>query len=247
MGIKIRTSFISSRYIKSLAWYHNGTQVTSSSRIFIYNNGADLVILSMVESDAGKYEVKIHSMEYNRIHSLICDKNILPMMENMAIFAPVTFILQKASLPSYMPEEEITEFILPSYHGTSTQTIAIDNVIDVNLNAVQVTSFRTSILLKDGTKLHNGDMYNITVLHGNVINQSVRISYNNTDGIAGNYIYAEYLNYWEIKADICPHYLTILRFQIIPMFILHWIVSKLNDTLLHFDLMCTMISDHTSS
>ena len=241
MGIKLLTSSTSSRYIRSLAWYHNGTLVTSSDRVFIGNSGTELVISSMVESDAGKYEVKISSMHYNGKHSVICDKNILPMMENLAIFAPVIFFLHRASLPSYKSEEEITEFDLPSYDGNSTQSISIDNVIDVNLTAVLATGFcETSYLFKDGTILHDGNMYNSSVLYSNEIMYSMRINYNNSDDITGNYMYAEYINYGEINADTCPQYHKILKYQDIPIFILKWIVSKLNDTLLHFDVLQDM-------
>ena len=56
----------SQSYINSLAWYHNGTQVTADDRVHIINNGTELTISNVVQSDAGKYEVKIDSIEYAR-------------------------------------------------------------------------------------------------------------------------------------------------------------------------------------
>ena len=54
------------RYFNSLVWYHNGTLVTSDDRVDIIDNGTELTISNVVQSDAGKYEVKINSIKNAR-------------------------------------------------------------------------------------------------------------------------------------------------------------------------------------
>ena len=97
MRINISTDFYSA-FISSLVWSHNGTELTSNGRHSIGHNGISLTISNMVQSDAGKYEVKIHSTYFGD-EGGICDKNILPVLANFAFYAPVTFILQEFSVP----------------------------------------------------------------------------------------------------------------------------------------------------
>ena len=121
------------QYISSLAWYHNGTELTSDDRVIISNNGTSLTISNMAESDAGKYEVRINSIGTN---SSFSDRNMLPMLENLAIYAPVTFLLQESNLPKYNPEDVILDYALPAYQDGARQSFAIDNTFMINAAAL---------------------------------------------------------------------------------------------------------------
>ena len=213
------------QYINSLAWYHNGTLVTSDDRVHIIDNGTELTISNVVQSDAGKCEVKINSIEYAREISVTCDMNILPMLEHLVFHAPVTFILHESSILSYNPEDVITDYYIPAYQGTSLQSITIDNVIKINSSSVLENYFRRPHkLYKDGIYVYDVNTFNNTVSYGNEIMQSLRISYNNTDDITGHYVYLAYGYYWDIDSRTCPqYYYYIRRFTYrLPIFVLYW-------------------------
>ena len=80
----------------------------------------------MLQSDAGRYEVKINSTYLDK--GGICDKNILPMMANLAYYAPVTFVLQESSVPTYYPDDVISDYAVPAYQGSTDKILGIDNV-----------------------------------------------------------------------------------------------------------------------
>ena len=101
MSIYLISNGYNAQYINCLVWYHNGTRVISDDRIHIINNGTELTISNVEQSDAGKYEVKIDSIEYARGRSEPCDMNIIPILEHLAFHAPVTFILHESSILSY--------------------------------------------------------------------------------------------------------------------------------------------------
>ena len=94
-----------SRHISHMKWYHNGTEITSSTRVSVANNGTSLTISNMIDSDAGKYEVKIGSI--GRGSSTACDRNFLPILEVAALTALFTFIVQQFHIPKYNPEDII--------------------------------------------------------------------------------------------------------------------------------------------
>ena len=214
------------QYINSLAWYHNGTLVTSDDRVHIINNGTELTISNVVQSDAGKYEVKINSIENARGSSVTCDVTILPMLEHLALHAPVTFILHESSILSYNPEEDvITDYYIPAYQGTSLQSITIDNVIKINSSSVLRNYYsRYHRLYKDGIRVYDVNTFNSTVSYGNEIMQSLRISYNNTDDITGHYVYLAYTYYRDIDSRTCPQYYNYIRSSTyrFPIFVLYW-------------------------
>ena len=214
------------QYINSLAWYHNGTLATSDDRVHIIDNGTELTISNVVQSDAGKYEVKINSIEYAREISVTCDMTILPMLEHLALNAPVTFILHESSILSYNPEEDvITDYYIPAYQGTSLQSVTIDNVIKINSSSALSNDFsRYYELYKDGIYVYDVNTFNSTVSYGNEVMQSLRISYNNTDDITGLYVYLAYTYSWYINRTTCPQYYYYIRrftYQL-PIFILYW-------------------------
>ena len=214
------------QYINSLAWYHNGTLVTSDDRVHIIDNGTELTISNVVQSDAGKYEVKINSIEYAGGSSETCDVNILPMLEHLVFHAPVTFNLHKSSILSYNPEDVVTDYYIPTYQGTSLQSVTIDNVIKINLSSVLENDFRRYYdLYKDGIYVYDVNTFNSTVSYGNEIMQSLRISYNNTDDITGHYVYLAYTYSWDIDSRTCPqyYYYYIRHFiSLLPIFVLYW-------------------------
>ena len=125
----------SQQIIGSLVWSHNGTELASDGRHSIGNNGTSLTISNMVQSDAGKHEVKINST-YLDDEGGICDKNFLPMLANLAFYAPVTFVLQEFSVSTYYPEDVISDYALPAYQGSASKTLDIDNVFMINVPAV---------------------------------------------------------------------------------------------------------------
>ena len=103
------------RYINSLTWYHNGTDILNNERMNVSNGGILLTISDMVDSDAEKYEVKISSIKYYGFaSSATCDRNILRMLEQTALHAPVTFYLQQYHIPQYKPEDIIELYFFQS-------------------------------------------------------------------------------------------------------------------------------------
>ena len=224
MAMRINISDYNSlaQYISSLAWYHNGTELTSDDRVIITNNGISLTISNMAESDAGKYEVRINSTGSN---SAFCDRNILPMLENLALYAPVTFLLQESNLPKYNPEDVILEYALPAYHGSAQQSFAIVNTFMINPTAlVDETRYIDDALYKDGGYISDRSIYNNTASYDNTTTQSLRITYNNTDDIAGHYVHTAFAYSLDFNTTACPDYdfIRYHRYLEIPVFTLYW-------------------------
>lgn len=74
-------------YIQNVSWYHNGTRVCDCRT---QNNGTQLIIPNVQERDAGLYQAKVTSLNFNKPH---CDSRLLPQLESLAMLAPVTYIL----------------------------------------------------------------------------------------------------------------------------------------------------------
>ena len=220
MRINILDYYNLKHHIGSLAWYHNGTRLTSDDRFKITNNGTSLTIRNMIESDAGKYEVKINS-DPDELNSAFCDANILPQLENGAIHAPVMFLLQKMYQPTYSPEDIIMNYVLPAYQCTPHRTFTIDNTFNINAAAVLINLSRIkNILYKDGVSISDRNMYNSNVLYDSIIRQSLKITYNNTDDIVGLYVHQAYGYYFDINSVSCPGYFYYL--SSFPIFTLYW-------------------------
>ena len=226
MGINIIDYNSFAQHISSLAWYHNGTELTSDDRVIISNSGTSLTILNMAESDAGKYEVRINSTGSS---SAFCDRNMLAMLENLALYAPVTFLLQESNLPKYNPEDIILDYVLPAYQGSAQQSLAIDKTFMINPAAWAVnTRDINDYLFKDGERINDRSTYNNTASHGNIIAQSLRITYNNTDDIAGHYVHiaAAYIQY--LSTPICSDH-DFIRYRYLiefPVFTLYWSIRS---------------------
>ena len=221
----------SQQIIGSLVWSHNGTELASDGRHSIGHNGTSLTISNMVQSDAGKYEVKIHST-YLDDEGGICDKNILPMLVNLAFYAPVTFILQEFSVPTYYPEDVISDYALLAYQGSASKTLDIDSVFMINVPAVfDDESIPYEFLYKDGVNITDMASFHSTISYGNVTTQSLRITYNNTEDVTGHYYYGADRFSTDIDRDICPQYRDYLDYTSLypPVFSLHWNIRSYSE------------------
>ena len=190
-----------------------------------------LTISNMVQSDAGKYEVKINSTYLDDKRG-ICDENILPMLANLAFYAPVTFVLQEFSVPTYYPDDVISDYALPAYQGSTDKTLDFENVFMINFPAVfddRSTFFE--FLYKDGVNVSGMAPFHSTISYGNVTTQSLRISYNNIEDVTGRYYYGADIVYFDIDRDICPQYWEYLDVTSIfpPVFSLHWNIRSYSE------------------
>ena len=219
-----------SQYISYLAWYHNGTKIFASDRINIINNGTTLIISNMMESDAGKYEVKVGSIDYSGYRSsVICDENILPMLEILAIHAPVTFYVQQYYISQYIPEDVVNSYYLPMYSNNLQNSIILNHSIDIDIYVAYRSFPFSSILYKDGVSQSlNTGMYNLTRSYGNEIMLSNKISYNSSEDVIGHYIYIEHIFGHDINHEFCRSYYYYYSsyYSIGPAFVLYWTVQE---------------------
>ena len=192
-----------SRFISSLSWYHNGTKILSNERINISSSGTLLTISDMVDSDAGKYEVKISSIHYyyGYSSSATCDRNVLRMLEQTALHAPVTFYLQQYHIPQYKPEDIIELYFLPMNSlANSNNTITINHTTDVDATLLfggYSGNFYHRFFRNGTSQRPNTDNVITERSYGNEINISHQLSYSDTDEIAGHYVYMETIsNYY---------------------------------------------------
>ena len=237
MGISIfDTAIPLPEIIVSLAWYHNGTEVTSDGRISINNNGTSLIISNTVEFDAGMYEVKINSTNLNGGEN--CDKNIIPMLANLAIFAPVKFTLQESNLSTQNSEDFLLDYHLPAYQDASLKDFYIENILMLNVLAVfgdEIEIF--NYLYKDGVYISDIMAFHSNISYGNdVTMQSLRITYNNTDDITGHYSHLAFIDISNSNSNFCSDWLNSLLnicinnyyfhcyyfYEYFPLFTLHW-------------------------
>ena len=229
----LSTGYYSSqaRYISYLSWYHNGTKIFPNDRVNIINNGTTLVISNMIESDAGKYEVKIGSIDYIGFRSsVICDQNILPVLETLAIHAPVTFYVQQYYINQYNPEDVVNNYYPPTYSNDLQNSIILNHSIDINTAvAFDEHAFPLrSYLYKDGVRQSlNSGMYNLTRSYGNEIMLSHKISYNSSEDVSGHYIYTEYIFYFNIINNCRNYYHYCRRYSTrLLAFVLYWTVQE---------------------
>ena len=205
-------------YVSSLTWYHNGTKILSNERINFFNNGTSLTISDMRDSDAGKYEVKISSIDYYGYSSFAaCDTTVLRMLEPTALHAPVTFYLQQYHIPQYKPEKIIELYFLPmnSLHN-SNHTITINYTTDINVNFL----FRSNLgfnkrFFRNGVQQYSNTDNVITERSfESEINLSYKLRYSNINEIVGHYAYMEtayYYYYSNTLTYICRGYYYYLR------------------------------------
>ena len=99
LQVNISNDYSATRYIRTLVWYHNGTEIQASGRVSVVNNGRMIIIRDTTSADAGYYRVEIASLDFN---DPVCDSLWFPLLRNHAAHAPVTFTirLRNESLPS---------------------------------------------------------------------------------------------------------------------------------------------------
>ena len=199
------------RYISSLTWYHNGTEILSNERMNISNNGTLLTLSDMIGCDVGKYEVKISSIEYyGYSSSATCDRNVLRMLEQTALHAPVTFYLQQYHIPQYKPEDIIELYFLPMNSlATSNNTITINHTTDINATLIfgGYSRYFDEWFFRNGvSQSPNTDNVITEQLYGNEINISHQLRYSDTDEIAGHYVYMESADYYYFTRNCRAYY-----------------------------------------
>ena len=235
IGINISTTYSNPQFIGSLAWYHNGTELTSDDRINIDNNGTSLTISNLVESDAGKYEVKVNST--NLDGGEICDRNFLPMLENLAVHAPITFLLQESNFPIYNPEDAVLNYPIPPYQGIPTSFIN-NNIFKINAPAIFNNNARINeAQSKDAILNRDMNIFQSTITYDDVTAYSFNITYNNTDDVAGYYTHIAFTSIDSTNISICPGYFDYFSiFDDIPILALHWNITLHSELILHSSL-----------
>ena len=220
-----------SRYINSITWYHNGTKILSNERMNVSSYGTSLRISDMIDSDTGKYEVKISSISYRSYaSSTTCDRNVLRMLEQTALHAPVTFYLQQYHIPQYKPEDIIELYFLPMNSlANSSHTITINTTIAVNGNFLFGVYSRhfTQRLFRNGvSRSPNTDNVITERSYSNEINISHQLKYRDTDEIAGHYNYVEttFYYYYYLLRYTCRGYYYYLEhnFFYIGILVQYW-------------------------
>ena len=98
-NLTLSVSDISQYYVSGVSWYHNGSEITSGERFMISSDtyGSELNITDLHSSDAGTYQVKASSLSVYGYQDPVCDSVLLPLVENHAGFAPVTFVARESS------------------------------------------------------------------------------------------------------------------------------------------------------
>ena len=212
-------------YISGLSWYHNGTEILSNERMKV-SNGTVLAISKMEGNDAGKYEVKISSTDGR---SSSCDRNILTMLEQTALHAPVTFYLQQYHNPQYKPEDIIEElYFLPNNSlSNSSHTITINYSTNVNTNVFLFGIYRRQLrqwFFKNGvSQSSNTDNIITEQSYEDEINISHQLKYIDIDEIVGHYVYMETIKSDFINEDNCHGYRNLgLKFRPTIVLVHYW-------------------------
>ena len=226
LNVNISDNYIA-HHISSIAWYHNGTQITAGNKYSItYSNSStsltntSLSVQNMVGSDAGEYEVKIESIEYyGDSSSPHCDSILLPLFEKYAIHAPVTFTVQEHCIPTYDPQPIVSSYSIPECLDRGGCNIDLrssgHNISRHNISDNMLGRYR-SVWYINGVRIGNGNMYNSSVIHeeGLVIN-SLQITYNNTEDITGNYVGLTLTDiYYRSLSSECQYYYYYLSYYI---------------------------------
>ena len=181
LNVNISDDNFAQYYIDSLAWYHNGTQIVSGNKYTISNNDTMLMISNMVGSDAGTYEVKVHSISESStclaLGSPLCDST---MLELHPVFTPVTFTVQESCAPSYDPSSIISIAYVSDYDNSVRLDETVRYSSPLSITHTRHYWYRNGILLSDG------DMYNSTGSLQEGL--SLQIMYNNTADVTGSYM-----------------------------------------------------------
>ena len=223
------------RYISSLAWYHNGTEILSNERMNISNDETLLTISDMIGCDVGKYEVKISSIEcYGFSSSATCNRNILRMLEQTALHSPVTFYLQQYHVPQYKPEDIIELYFLPiNSPASSNNTITINHTTDINTTLIfggHSRYFDQRFFRNGKSQSTNTDNVTTEQLYGNEINISHQMRYSDTDEIASHYVYMESADYYYFTSNCQAYYYNIDNWFSHPSVLVYYWSLKISKT-----------------
>ena len=87
-----------------------------------------------------------------------------PIFEILALHAPVTFVLQESSVPTYYPQDVISDCALPVYQGSADKNIDIDYVFMINVplvldNKANLMTFYIKKVSTSVAWLHSTEMY----------------------------------------------------------------------------------------
>lgn len=170
------------RYISSLAWYHNGTEIVSGNKHTITNSDTTLRITNIAEGDAGTYEVKVRSISYDsERNSPICDSIVPPLFELHPMLQPVIFTVQESSPPTYDPSSIISIV----YVGENAGSIRLNGTSVQYNSSISITQTRHN-WFRNGIRLSDGGMYNSTGSLQEGL--SLQIMYNNIADVTGDYV-----------------------------------------------------------
>ena len=218
-----------SRY--SLSWYHNGTQVMFNERMTVSGNGTSLLIVNMTESDAGKYEVKLSSINSCGCSSSpTCDRNIMNMFEFSAMFSPVTFYLHQHQIPQYKPENVIKVYFLRVKHPTINTTYSITTNYTHSINISYIFG-RNSVfyqhMLRNGVSqsLNESNVQTERSTDSSNIFISHEISSRNTEDVVGHYVYLESARCDYINRNNCREYSDCCIVKYFPVLVKYWIIQ----------------------
>ena len=185
------------RYITSLAWYHNGTRISSGLKYRIVNSSTTTIlsIFNMSGSDAGKYEAKIDSL-YGSIYP-VCNA----LLESISFYSPVVFTVQENCVPMYDPHSTITYLYL--FNGDSGRLqLRSEQLLPPALTRTHYSISR--MWYRNGTRLSDRSMFNLTSNSHQEI--SLQITYNNSADIAGDYVGIASIYFIDLLYDIFPDY-----------------------------------------
>ena len=102
LRVKVSTKYFVARGIRTLTWYHNGTEIQSvTNRISVVDNATKIIIHNATQEDVGSYRVEITALAiYGTLSvDVACDSLWLPLFRRHAGLAPVTFTLKLITEP----------------------------------------------------------------------------------------------------------------------------------------------------
>ena len=79
LQVNISSDYSAASYIETLTWYHNETEIPSSSRVSVLNSGRRILIHDATHSDAGNYKVEI------AFRDSVCDSVWLSLFRNQQL------------------------------------------------------------------------------------------------------------------------------------------------------------------
>ena len=214
------------RYI-SLAWFYNGTEITSreNGRLIIDNNGTRLSITNMEESDAGTYQVKINSTSFHIYsNSEACDAIVLPSLESNADYAPVTFMVQEQHIPTYDPSSIVSTHYISE---DTSNTLQLHSTINTSLGTYP--DGHRNYWFRNGSRLSDNNIFNSS---GSSLERlSLQVTSNNSADITGDYVgivwiwYSDWNNDFQ---DMCRGYYDYFDApyrRVLPVAVSYWSIK----------------------